>query len=347
MNHWSNRTCGKKNNMSEQWLNDSMARLPGYVRCNSVHTLSAYRMVTVRIIAHLTTSLDRATVSDLLGALCQAVLQYHTNGKRSTMPHRIITIGMRMINIVWKDMYGIITHPVSHNFLRSWCMENLNPVEVSWITQNALRASPHVGGMMGVMPTRHRKHFTEREVGELYAFARKNTRDHLMITMFLTTGIRISALSSISWDNVHLDQRMVQVIEKGNKIRNIYLHEDLLLAFKDQYEMEPRGRYVFSSGKQRTRHITARHMRAIFYKLSHKSGVKGPHVHPHTCRHTLVHALWKAGNSLDRIAKYLGHESPNTTSKYYLDLTHKELVSSMIIPWYSLNDVKLLSQDSN
>ena len=165
--------------------------------------------------------------------------------------------------------------------------------------------------------------------------------------MFLTTGIRISALCSIAWENVNLDQRMVQVIEKGNKPRNIYLHEHLLSAFQSQYQVEPRGCYVFSSGKQRKCHITARHMRAIFYRLSLNAGLRGRHVHPHTCRHTLVHTLWKAGNSLDRIARYLGHESPNTTSKYYLDLAHKELVSSMTIPWYSFKDVQLLSQDSN
>ena len=86
-------------------------------------------------------------------------------------------------------------------------------------------------------------------------------------------------------------------------------------------------------------------MRTLFYQLASRAGLQGPHVHPHTCRHTVVQRLWYAGNSLDRIARFLGHESPTTTGKYYLHLAHRELISHMVIPWHTLKDREDLPVD--
>lgn len=312
---------------AHDWLDAALARLPGFIRCNSDHTLQAYRMVTLRILRCLPVDPADAGRGDLLRALCTAALQYR-GSQTTTMPHRIISVGLRMINTVWGDMHGIIDPAIAPTELRAWCGAHLEQPDAAWLTQNALRSQ---GPRQDCEA--QRDHFTDHEIEAMRAVCR-NTRDTLMLELLVTTGIRISALCSIAWRNISLSGRSFQVLEKGQRLRDLHIHSNLHSAFADHWTT---GQYVFPSRQGRS-HLTARHMRTLFYQLADRAGLVGPHVHPHACRHTVVHRLWYAGNSLAHISRFLGHESPTTTSKYYLRLAHRELISHMIIPWDTLKD---------
>lgn len=319
------------------WLDTALTRLPGFIRCNSDHTVQAYRMVAMRILDALEVEPTNARRDDLLAALCTAALWYR-GSTSSTMPRRIISVGLRMINTVWGEMYNIIDCTIVRTELRAWYNTHLAPHEALWLTQNALDPTPTDCDRVDM---NHVRHFTNAEIQAMQA-ACSSSRDTLMLELLLTTGIRIGALCSIAWRNVDLRERSVRVLEKGRRVRDLHMHTSLLSAFEAHGSQ--RGPYVFPSRRGQA-HLTARHMRTLFYQLASRAGLQGPHVHPHTCRHTVVQRLWYAGNSLDRIARFLGHESPTTTGKYYLHLAHRELISHMVIPWLTLKDREDLPVD--
>ena len=319
-----------------QWLEDGLRASIGG-RCEQ--TTRAYRMVACRILQALTGPPESAARSSLVAALCHAALSYSTSNAL-TMARRIITVGLRLVNAVWLDVYKQLDYPITPGEIRVWACANLGTLDANWLLNHGLRTSA------STTPRKPRYHFSPQETDAMHAACR-GTREVLMLQLLLTTGIRITALCSIVWPNVHLAQRHMTVREKGGHNRDIYLHDGLMLAFQQHHRAARRTSvYVFPSSNSprgALRPLTARHMRNIFYRLAERANVQGPHTHPHACRHTVVHRLWSAGNSLDRISRFLGHSSSATTSKYYMHLAHRELISRMHIPWYTLKDCNTLS----
>lgn len=60
-------------------------------------------------------------------------------------------------------------------------------------------------------------------------------------------------------------------------------------------------------------------------RLAARAGVRGVRVHPHMFRHTLVGRLMEAGNSLEVVSKFMGHQSVTTTSRFYWVATPLQL----------------------
>lgn len=46
----------------------------------------------------------------------------------------------------------------------------------------------------------------------------------------------------------------------------------------------------------------------------------------------MAHRLYEAGNSIDLVAKFLGHRSVETTNRYYLRLSFDELLRRIKMP---------------
>lgn len=64
-------------------------------------------------------------------------------------------------------------------------------------------------------------------------------------------------------------------------------------------------------------------------KVFLKARLSGAHVHPHTFRHTLVHLMYISGNTFEKIAKFLGHSSPNITSGVYGRLRNMDALAGV------------------
>jgi hypothetical protein len=68
-------------------------------------------------------------------------------------------------------------------------------------------------------------------------------------------------------------------------------------------------------------------------RIARDAQVNDVRVHPHAFRHTLVGTLVSAGNSLDVIAKFLGHASAATTAQFYFTPTASQLEASLQNPF--------------
>jgi hypothetical protein len=130
-------------------------------------------------------------------------------------------------------------------------------------------------------------------------------------------------------------------LEKGGVVRRFPIASDpdvcaALVDFvkKSPLIMQTKGAYMFISSwmdvmKPMSKSTQQRNFKAIF----EKAGVRGRQAHIHAFRSTVIHRLWEAGNSVEKIAKWIGHSHSKTTFQHYLNPTTQNLADNMLVPW--------------
>jgi site-specific recombinase XerD len=96
--------------------------------------------------------------------------------------------------------------------------------------------------------TEHKVTYLEkREINEvldkirLNASIQKKSRDLCIVSLMLSTGLRVSAVTEINVEDVDLENNTIKVVEKGNKVRTINFGDNLSALL---YEcIEDRDRY--------------------------------------------------------------------------------------------------------
>ena len=142
-------------------------------------------------------------------------------------------------------------------------------------------------------------------------------RDIAIITMLLHTGLRVSELCQLRWEDIVLSDRKGYLIVragKGGKQRQVPLNREVrqvLRAYREKVG-EPKEGFVFLGRDGEP--LGARGVEVIVQKFARKAGLEG--VTPHTLRHTFCHNLLRAGVDLVTVAALAGHESLTTTARY-------------------------------
>lgn len=76
--------------------------------------------------------------------------------------------------------------------------------------------------------------------------------------------------------------------------------------------------------------MNTRAVRAAFMTVALRAGVSGPHVKPHTTRHTVAWTLSALGNKLEQIADFVGHRSMQVTKDVYIAMESAQNSPSVI-----------------
>jgi site-specific recombinase XerD len=146
----------------------------------------------------------------------------------------------------------------------------------------------------------------------------KRSRDLCIVSLALSTGLRVSAITQININDVDLENHTINVIEKGNKIRTINFGENLALLI----EQCIRDRSIYYPGadtsalflSQWKRRMTTQAVRDLVAKYT--NNIQGKHITPHKLRASAATNLAASGVSIQAIAKVLGHENIQTTRRY-------------------------------
>ena len=144
-------------------------------------------------------------------------------------------------------------------------------------------------------------------------------RDRTMICLFLSTGLRVSALTNINIEDIDFDNNVIKVIEKRQKIREIQFGEktkDLLQAWIETRkkffpDIDTTALFV-SQQKQRITRQTVLH---LVKKYADMAGIK-KNISPHKLRSTAATNLASQGCHIQTIKKIMGHGSISTTQRY-------------------------------
>ncbi|CAG8864634.1 Tyrosine recombinase XerC [Pseudomonas fluorescens] len=148
-------------------------------------------------------------------------------------------------------------------------------------------------------------------------------RDHAILELFYSSGLRLSELTSLDLDQLDLAAGLVQVHGKGSKTRVLPVGRKAREALEQWLKLRgisaPQDRAVFVSRQGRRlgpRAIQLRVQAAGEREL-------GQHLHPHMLRHSFASHLLESSQDLRAVQEMLGHADIATTQIYtHLDFQH-------------------------
>lgn len=161
----------------------------------------------------------------------------------------------------------------------------------------------------------------------------KGNRNKVMIYLLYATGMRVSELVNLTFDQIHFDTGFVNLQGKGNKERSIPLPKNIFKLLRDYQEnIYPKllpavfpindraSNYVFVSVQKNIVKPISRQMFWIsLKKVLHKASIF-KNISPHSLRHSLATHLLKNGADVRSLQLILGHENLSTVQIY----THLE-----------------------
>ncbi len=159
-------------------------------------------------------------------------------------------------------------------------------------------------------------------------------RDYLIISFFLTTGLRVSEITGMIANDVFLEKPCKVLIHgKGSKLRYVPLAKDLVPAVREHMTQRKLDKPENLSKPLFTNHMGLQFARQgidyIVRKYASKAKVINPVLIPddlscHKLRHSLAMSLLDDGVPLIYIRDVLGHASVQTTEIYAKASSHKK-----------------------
>ncbi len=165
---------------------------------------------------------------------------------------------------------------------------------------------------------------TEADVEALLAAPQlalpRGQRDKTMLEMLYATGLRVSELVDLKFEQLSLNQGVVQIVGKGGRERLVPVGEEALnsleIYLKDGREMLLSGRqsdYIFVTN--RGSNMTRQAFWHIIKRYAFDAEITKP-LSPHTLRHAFATHLLNHGADLRVVQLLLGHVSLSTTQIY-------------------------------
>jgi len=145
-------------------------------------------------------------------------------------------------------------------------------------------------------------------------------RDKVMLELLYATGLRVSELIGLKFEQVSFRQGFVRVLGKGNKERLVPVGEQAL-EWLENYMKEARmsilvGRQCdFLFVTKRGGGMTRQAFWHIIKRYAKKAGIN-KHLSPHTLRHAFATHLLNHGADLRVVQLLLGHSDLSTTQIY-------------------------------
>ena len=185
------------------------------------------------------------------------------------------------------------------------------------IDPTALIESPHIGQPL---PMSLSEHDVELLLNAPEVSNPLGLRDKTMLEMLYATGLRVSELVGLKFEQISFRQGVVRIIGKGNKERLVPVGEEAM-SWMETYMTIARGSllgerqcdYLFVTNRaggmtrQAFWHIIKRHAKT--------AGIN-KELSPHTLRHAFATHLLNHGADLRVVQLLLGHSDLSTTQIY-------------------------------
>lgn len=152
------------------------------------------------------------------------------------------------------------------------------------------------------------------------------SRDRLMMTLFIVTGMRASALASINIDDFDLDSKTLKVKDKGSKVHEYHLPDliiDNLKAYLVDREKMLDGKELdalfVSTRLERLAYDSIKHLVRKYsgYALGYK-------ISPHKLRSAFCTINYEKTGDIEYVRDAVGHSRVDTTMAY---IRKKALIS--------------------
>ena len=145
-------------------------------------------------------------------------------------------------------------------------------------------------------------------------------RDRTMLEVLYATGLRVSELVNLKYQQVNLNQGVIRVVGKGNRERLIPLGEESVRWLAEfvrgprvEILLERQTEYLFPT--RRGDRMTRQAFWHIIKRYAKKSAIQ-KELSPHTLRHAFATHLLNHGADLRVVQMLLGHSDLSTTQIY-------------------------------
>ena len=150
------------------------------------------------------------------------------------------------------------------------------------------------------------------------------TRDNAIISLFLTTGIRVSECVGLNVDDINFNLNSFRVTRKvGNQVI-LYFGEETAeilknyMLYRDTLQLPKEEQALFLSSQKKRMSV-----RSMEYLVKKYAKVATPlkKITPHKLRSTYGTNLYRETKDIYIVAEVLGHKDVNTTKKHYAAIT--------------------------
>lgn len=149
-------------------------------------------------------------------------------------------------------------------------------------------------------------------------------RDKAMFELLYGSGLRVAELVYLNWVDLDLSAKLVTVLGKGNKLRQIPIGKksvQALMAYLPIYQAwQKQDDAVFIS--QKGTRLTIRSVQLRLEIAAKRAGIDRQ-LHPHLLRHAFASHLLSSSGDLRAVQEMLGHSSLSSTQIY----THLDFAS--------------------
>ena len=168
-------------------------------------------------------------------------------------------------------------------------------------------------------------------------------RDHAMLELFYSSGLRVSELVSLDMDSVDFHQAQLHITGKGNKQRVVPVGRKAAVALKNwltvRKQLTDDSQVALFLNRFGNR-LGARGIQMRIDQWAKKYGL-GRRLHPHMLRHSFASHMLESSGDLRAVQKMLGHSDIATTQIYtHLDFQHLAKVYDQAHPRAKINKPK-------
>lgn len=185
----------------------------------------------------------------------------------------------------------------------------------------AIEVNPMLKHKSLKLPKREQETFSVLELENISSYfddsSFKGLRDHLIIELLYSTGMRRQELIDLNLTSVDFNQNQLKVLGKRNKERIVPLLNSTLILI-DEYlkerkllSLETDKLFVTESGKSIYPNLVYRTVNSYFKNVSTKQKLS-----PHLLRHAFATHLLEKGADITAIKDLLGHSSLASTEVY-------------------------------
>ena len=156
-------------------------------------------------------------------------------------------------------------------------------------------------------------------------FEKQSCRDVAILSLFLSTGIRVSECAELDVSDVDPGKRQARIVRKGGNEAIVWFSDDAAMALYEWLEQrkiilgEASTEKALFLSSRKTR-LGVRGIQKIVAKYAQRA-VPMKHVTPHKLRATFATELYRATGDIYLVADSLGHSDVNTTKEHYAELS--------------------------
>ena len=152
---------------------------------------------------------------------------------------------------------------------------------------------------------------------ELQAYNWKE-RDLSIIMLFLTTGMRCSALFKLNVNDLNFENNSLRTVDKERRIEEHFFSEEVAAVLKEwllkrRILLEDKSEDALFISRNRKR-ISQPGITRILEKYSFN--INGKHITPHKLRATYGTQVYEKTHDIYMVQQCMGHASPSTSSIY-------------------------------